>query len=378
MSEPETTSDKTRRILLGSILSQLEQLKIPIGAVLLVILLRPIIASDMLLGYGTIASTILIWMIFVAGFNLLLGYTGMLSFGHAMFLGLGMYSVAIGLRSFDLPFLAAAAIGILLTTAIAYTVGWLIVGRGEIYFAMLTIAFGQATYFIVNQNPAGLTNGSDGINGAVPGWIETYRGNQFLQMGGVSIDWYWLVGAIFILCVIVLWQIIRSPFGRTLIAIRENEALARAMGVDTRRYKIASFTFSAAFAAIAGILLEVNNQAAVLETLHWSVSGEAVMMSVLGGMGYFSGPFLGVFVWLFTEDYLTGFEVLHLPSPSVSIISIPLGDLLTHWQFLLGLLFLVIILTSPRTGLWGHLRTGVNMILSLVQRLQRRIQNTRK
>ncbi len=317
-------------------------------------------------------------MIFVAGFNLLLGYTGMLSFGHAMFLGLGMYSVAIGLRSFDLPFLAAAAIGILLTTAIAYTVGWLIVGRGEIYFAMLTIAFGQATYFIVNQNPAGLTNGSDGINGAVPGWIETYRGNQFLQMGGVSIDWYWLVGAIFILCVIVLWQIIRSPFGRTLIAIRENEALARAMGVDTRRYKIASFTFSAAFAAIAGILLEVNNQAAVLETLHWSVSGEAVMMSVLGGMGYFSGPFLGVFVWLFTEDYLTGFEVLHLPSPSVSIISIPLGDLLTHWQFLLGLLFLVIILTSPRTGLWGHLRTGVNMILSLVQRLQRRIQNTRK
>lgn len=378
MSEPETTNDKTRRILLGSILNRLEQLKIPIGAVLLVILLRPIIASDMLLGYGTIASTILIWMIFVAGFNLLLGYTGMLSFGHAMFLGLGMYSVAIGLRSFDLPFLAAAAIGILLTTAIAYTVGWLIVGRGEIYFAMLTIAFGQATYFIVNQNPAGLTNGSDGINGAVPGWIETYRGNQFLQMGGVSIDWYWLVGAIFILCVIVLWQIIRSPFGRTLIAIRENEALARAMGVDTRRYKIASFTFSAAFAAIAGILLEVNNQAAVLETLHWSVSGEAVMMSVLGGMGYFSGPFLGVFVWLFTEDYLTGFEVLHLPSPSVSIISIPLGNLLTHWQFLLGLLFLVIILTSPRTGLWGHLRTGVNMILSLVQRLQRRIQNTRK
>lgn len=378
MSEPETTNDKTRRILLGSILNRLEQLKIPIGAVLLVILLRPIIASDMLLGYGTIASTILIWMIFVAGFNLLLGYTGMLSFGHAMFLGLGMYSVAIGLRSFDLPFLAAAAIGILLTTAIAYTVGWLIVGRGEIYFAMLTIAFGQATYFIVNQNPAGLTNGSDGINGAVPGWIETYRGNQFLQMGGVSIDWYWLVGATFILCVIVLWQIIRSPFGRTLIAIRENEALARAMGVDTRRYKIASFTFSAAFAAIAGILLEVNNQAAVLETLHWSVSGEAVMMSVLGGMGYFSGPFLGVFVWLFTEDYLTGFEVLHLPSPSVSIISIPLGNLLTHWQFLLGLLFLVIILTSPRTGLWGHLRTGVNMILSLVQRLQQRIQNNRK
>lgn len=375
MSEQTATDSGGDTDLTSAAYARLDQWKVPLSAGLFVLLLRPVISSDLLLGYGTIASTILIWMIFVSGFNLLLGYTGVLSFGHAMFLGFGMYSVAIGFAELDLPFLLSAVIGLVFTAVFAYAVGTLIASKGEIYFAMLTIAFGQAVYFVVNQNPGGLTGGSDGISGAVPGWIRTYRGDKFLELGGTSVDWYWIVAVVFLLSVLALWQIVRSPFGRTLVAVRENESLARAMGVDTRQYKVVSFTLSALFAAVAGILLEVNDQGAVLETLHWSVSGDAVLMSVLGGMSYFAGPFLGVFVWLFTESYLTSFGVLHLPLAEAPVVSFELGGLLTHWQFLLGLLFLLTILTSPEEGIWGHVRTAGSFLTSSVNRLRDRTSN---
>jgi branched-chain amino acid transport system permease protein len=329
--------------------------RIPVGLVLLVVLLRPVVSHPMLAGYEQLATTMLIWMLFVSGFNLLFGFTGLLSFGHAMFLGFGMYAIGIGLSEFSLPFFAAAAIGLVFTAVVAYGIVKLIVNKGEIYFAMLTIAFGQAAFFIVNFNPGGLTEGSDGISrNTLPAWIESFRGSKSITFLPEMInDWYIAVAVVVFLLSLLLWQIIRSPFGRTLIAIRENDMLARSLGVNTTRYKVVSFVISALYAAVAGILLEINDQGAVLETLHWSVSGDAVLMSVLGGMNYFAGPFVGVFTWLFAEDFLTGFETLALPG-----LVLEVADLLNHWRFLLGLLILVIIISAPRTGLWGFLKKG--------------------
>ncbi len=332
--------------------------RVPIALLLLVVLLRPVMAHPMMAGYQQIATTMLIWMLFVSGFNLLLGFTGILSFGHALFLGMGMYAVGIGLSKFSTPFPLAAVVGLVLVALLAYVIARLIVEKGEIYFAMLTIAFGQAGYFIVNYNPFGLTEGSDGISqNALPAWIESYRGAKSLTFlpEGLN-DWYVVVAFVVLVMSLLLWQIIRSPFGRTLIAIRENDTLARSLGVDVDRYKVIAFTISAVYAGVAGILLEINDQGAVLETFHWSVSGDAVLMSVLGGMNYFAGPFAGVFVWLFSEDFLTDFETLYLPAREFHVVALELGDLLIHWKFALGLLFLVIIMSAPRTGFWGFLK----------------------
>ncbi len=223
---------------------------------------------------------------------------------------------------------------------------------------MLTIAFGQALYFIINYNPLGLTEGSDGISqGTLPPWIESFRGAKTITVLPEAInDWYLVVGVVFLIAMLVLWQIIRSPFGRTLIAIRENEDLARAMGVDTTRYKTISLTMSAVFAALAGVLLEINDQGAVLETFHWTTSGDAVLMSVLGGMNYFAGALAGTFVWLFSEEYLTAFDTLHLPLSEFPLVSIEMGAVLVFWKFFLGLLFVLIIISSPREGVWGFAR----------------------
>lgn len=347
--------------------------RVPLSLVLLVVLLRPVVSHPMLAGYEQLATTMLIWMLFVAGFNLLLGFTGLLSFGHALFLGMGMYSIGIGLSKFQTPFLLAAGVGFVLTGLVAYAIAKLVVGKGEIYFAMLTIAFGQAAFFIVNYNPFGLTEGSDGISqNTLPPWIESFRGAKTVTFLPEMLNgWYVLVGAVVLVGGIVLWQLIRSPFGRTLIAIRENDELARSLGVNTTRYKIWAFVISALYAAVAGMLLEINDQGAVLETFHWSVSGDAVLMSVLGGMSYFAGAFTGVFVWLFSEDFLTGFETLHFPTRGLSLVTLELGDLLVHYRFFLGLLFVVIIVVAPRTGLWGFLKKGTMRVAARISEVIR-------
>ncbi|MDY6818937.1 MAG: branched-chain amino acid ABC transporter permease [Halobacteriales archaeon] len=351
---PTETGIEQERSAVTRARTLLDRYRIPVGLVLLVVFLRPVVAHPWLLGFEQIATTMLIWMLFVAAFNLLFGYTGLLSFGHAMFFGFGVYGVAIGLSRFDLPFVLGAVIGIAVAASVGYVIGRLIVRKGEIYFAMLTLAFAQAIYFIVNKDPYGLTGGSNGISkNTLPAWVETYRGEKSIVLGAVQIDWYWLVGLVFLLAMVLLWQLVRSPFGRTLIAIRENQRLARAMGVDVERYKIAAFTFSAAFAAVAGVLLEINNQGASLETFGVFTSGDAVLMAVLGGVNYFFGPIAGTFVWLFTEDYLTDFTTLYLPLTELPLVSIELAGVLNFWRFFLGLLFVIVVLLSPKEGIWG-------------------------
>lgn len=359
-------SDETkssREQLTGRLPAQtaLRQYRVPLGLLAIVLFLRPFVAQEWMLGFGQIASTMLIWMVFVASFNLLFGYTGLLSFGHALFFDLGVYSIAIGLSRFDLPFVVSGMIGVL----VAAIVGYLIVQKGEIYFAMLTLAFGQAAWFIFDKNPYGLTGGSTGISqGVLSTWIDSYRGQLRVLLGGFTIDWYWLVAAMFLVMMLLLWQIVRSPFGRSLIAIRENEELARAMGIDTTRYKVWSFTFAAAIAAVAGTFLTINNHGATTQVLQVVTSGDAILMAVLGGTAYYFGPLAGVFLWMTAESFLTDFEILMLPLAEFPLITIHLGGILEYWPFFLGLLFVIVVLISPQEGLWGGL-------LKLTKRLRK-------
>ncbi|MEF8775883.1 MAG: branched-chain amino acid ABC transporter permease [Haloarculaceae archaeon] len=345
--------------------SLLQRYRIPIGLVLLVVLLRPVVANDLLLGYEAVATRMLIMMLFVAAFNLLFGFTGLLSFGHAMFLGFGMYITAIavvhGLPGLpaggSLTFVAGAILSLLAVAVFSYLLGKLIVQKGEIYFAMLTLAVSQAIYFVVLRDPGGLTGGSNGLTGgALPNFVEQVRGKISVQAVGLSVDWYWVVAVVVLLALLAMWQVLRSPFGRTLVAIRENEQLARAMGVDTARYKVWSLTFSGTFAALAGVLLEIHNSGAAIEDLSVITSGDTVLMAVLGGIQYFFGPIAGTFTWLFAEDFLTDFEVLHVPTADLAVVSVDLSTILGYWQFFLGALFVVVVLTSPQDGIWGYIR----------------------
>jgi len=345
-----------------------DDLRVPVGLLLVVLLLRPVVAHPLMAGYPQLAETILIWMLFAASFNLLLGYTGLLSFGHAMFFGIGAYGAAAGITRFGLPWLVAAPIGIVLSAVAAYAIARLIVEKGEIYFAMLTLAFAQAIHYVANQDPFGLTGGSNGITGAGPEWIDLDRGAKFVEAAGLRIDWYWVLGLVFVVAMLAIWQLVRSPFGRSLVAIRENDALARSMGMNVDRYKVWSFTFAGLFAAVAGALIQVNNQGATLELLSLLVSGDVILMTILGGSVFFFGPPAGAFVWLFAEDFLTGFETLHLPLSEFSLVSVELSGVLTYWQFFLGLLFVVVVLLSPQEGIWGLAQSIGSRLYGVVRR----------
>ncbi|MFC7074731.1 branched-chain amino acid ABC transporter permease [Halovenus rubra] len=363
----------------GGLPSMFERYKIPLGLVVLVVALRPLITSEMVLGYNAIASKMLIMMLFVAGFNLLFGYTGLLSFGHAMFLGFGIYIPAILVLNGawvlpaggNITFLVGVILALAAVAVYGYLLGTLIVGMGEIYFALLTLAFSQAIYFIVLRNPGELTGGSNGLTqGTLPDFVEQTRGEIAIEAFGLSLDWYWAVAVVFLLGMLALWQIVRSPFGRSLVAVSENEQLARAMGVDTTSYKIWSVTFSGVFSALAGVLLMIQNSGAAIENLSVFTSGDTVLMAVLGGVNYFFGPVVGAFSWLFVEDFLTNFELWQFPLSEVTFVTVDLSDILVYWQFLLGALFVVVVLTAPEEGIWGYIRSVASWLRKRMQQVR--------
>jgi len=356
--------------------SAFERYRVPLGLGVLVLVLRPVVSSDLLLGFEAIANRMLIMMLFVAAFNLLFGFTGLLSFGHAMFLGFGVYIPAIvvlnGLPALPpggtVTYFVGVALALLVVGVFSYLLALLIVGKGEIYFALLTLAVSQAVYFVALRDPWGLTGGSNGLTrGTLPEFVEQTRGQITVRMFGASVDWYWVVAGVFLLAMLGLWQVIRSPFGRTLVAIRDNERLARAMGVDTTSYKVWSLTFSGLLSALAGVLLEINNSGAAIESLGVITSGDTVLMAVLGGVNYFFGPVTGAFTWLFAEDFLTDFEVWHVPTAEVALVSVNLGPALQFWQFFLGALFVVVVLFAPEEGVWGYVRAVAGRVKSRLE-----------
>lgn len=250
------------------------------------------------LGYPIFLMKVLCFALFASAFNLLIGYTGLLSFGHAMFFGFAAYVSGHAAKVWGLTPELAILAGTLSAAVMGALTGWLAVRRQGIYFAMVTLALAQMVYFICVQAP--FTYAEDGIQ-SIP------RGALFgvLDLSGDR-TMYYLVFAVFMLGLLAIYRIIHSPFGQVLKSIRENEARALSLGYDVDRYKLVAFILSAALAGLAGATKSLAFGLATLTDVSWQMSGEVVLMTLLGGMGTIFGPALGAAIIVTMQNYLSG------------------------------------------------------------------------
>ena len=249
--------------------------------------------------YPVFVMKALCFALFACAFNLLLGFGGLLSFGHAMFLGTAGYVCAHAAKEWGLSPELAILVGTVASALLGVVVGTLAIRRQGIYFAMITLAVAQMMYFFYLQMP--FTHGEDGIQ-AVP------RGRLFGLIDlAQPLAMYYTVLVIFVAAFLFIYRIIHSPFGQVLKAIRENEPRAISLGYDADRYKLLAFLLSATLAGLAGATKAIVFQLASLTDVHWSMSGEVVLMTLLGGMGTIFGPVVGAFVIIALESYLARF-----------------------------------------------------------------------
>lgn len=283
-------------------------------------------------GYTALGTRVLVLGLAAMSVNFLLGFTGVLSFGHAAYFGLGAYGAGLSLKFLAASTPLSLASGMLLGGIIGALLGAIIVRRRGVYFAMVTIAFGQVFYYIAFQWSS-LTGGDDGLRGFT---------RQPLHLGLMDIDilsnanaFYYFVLLCFALAAAVMGYILRSPFGRTMIAIRENERRARFLGIPVERHIWIAFTMSCFFMGFAGALYALVNNFADPRGLHYSQSGDFVMMAVMGGMRSFWGPLLGAAVFVVIQDYISSVTV--------------------NWMSFVGMLFVAVVLLFPR-GILGFVR----------------------
>jgi branched-chain amino acid transport system permease protein len=305
--------------------------RLDIAAIWLVLLTAPY-WLPLVHGYEALGTRVLVLGLAAMSLNFLLGFTGVLSFGHAAYFGLGAYGAGLTLKLLAPSTPLAIVFGMLLGTVAGAALGALIARRRGVYFAMVTIAFGQVFYFIAFRWNA-LTGGDDGLRGF---------SRQPIDLGLFTFDilnnltvFYYFVLACFGIAVGIMAFLLRSPFGRTLLAIRENERRARFLGIPVEQHIWLSFVISCAFMSMAGALYAMLNNFADPKGLHYTQSGDFVIMAVLGGMRSFWGPLLGAAVFVVLQDYLS--------------------SVTTNWQSLIGLMFVVVVLFFPR-GLLGFLQ----------------------
>ncbi len=255
-----------------------------------VLLLAPLVV------YPVFMMKVMCFALFACAFNLLIGFGGLLSFGHAMFLGSGGYAAAHAAKIWGLSPELAILFGTAVAVLLGAVVGLLAIRRQGIYFAMITLALAQMVYFFALQAP--FTGGEDGIQ-AVP------RGRLFGLIDlSQPMAMYGLVLAIFLTGFVLIWRVVHSPFGQVLKAIRENESRAISLGFDADRYKLVAFIISGGVAGLAGATKAIVFQLASLTDVHWTMSGEVVLMTLLGGLGTLFGPVIGAAIIITMQNYL--------------------------------------------------------------------------
>jgi branched-chain amino acid transport system permease protein len=241
----------------------------------------------------------LCFALFACAFNLLIGYVGLVSFGHALYFGWGGYLAAYAAKSWGLPPEIAVVIGTATAAALGVIAGSVAIRRQGIYFAMITLALAQMMYLVALR--VKLTGGEDGIQ-AVP------RGRLFGFFDlNDEMTMYVFVLVVVLAAFFLIYRIINSPFGEVLKAIRENEQRTISLGYNTDRYKLMAFVLSATLAGVAGSLKALVFQLASLTDVHWTMSGEVVLMTLVGGLGTIFGPFVGAFLIVALENYLAPF-----------------------------------------------------------------------
>jgi branched-chain amino acid transport system permease protein len=249
--------------------------------------------------YPVFLMNVLCMALFASAFNLLLGYTGLLSFGHAAFLGAAGYLAGHAARDWGFPPELAILLGAGLSTLLGWVIGGLAIRRSGIYFAMITLGLAQVIYFLAVQLP--FTGGDDGLQGVPRGRLL-----GLLPLSS-SFTMYYFVFAIFLFGFFLIYRTIHSPFGHVLRSIRENEPRALSLGYDVARYKLLAFVISAGLSGLAGATKVFVFQAETLTDVHWHLSGEVVLMTLLGGMGTVMGPSVGALLVLVLQNYLSGF-----------------------------------------------------------------------
>ncbi len=292
-----------------------------ISALLAIVLVLPWVV------YPPVALDIMAWALFAMALDLLLGFTGLLSFGHAAFWGGSAYATGVIATRTGLPFYVAILGGALVAVVLALPIGYLSVRRTGIYFAMVTLAFAQLIYLLANQWRS-VTGGENGLQ-AIPR-------NLFGVDLSDSFYFYYAALPLILGGFFAAWRIVHSPFGRVLVSIRENPSRARALGYSVDRYKLLVFVLSAFLAGIAGGVFAVGHGFASLQEVYWTTSGKVVVMTVLGGMGTLWGPAIGAGIIVQLEDFL-------------STANIDANGAIT------GLIFVFTVLLFRR-GLWGTVR----------------------
>ncbi len=293
-----------------------------------------LILFPLIVPFKALAAQILVYGLYALGLNLLFGYLGLLSFGHAALFGVGAYFCGIAVATFGLPWWAGIGLGIFGGTLAAALIGALAIRTRGIYFAMVTLALAQCVYYLFYEE-AGWTGGESGLTGVDVKTIDLF---------GVSFNFvdplvhYYVICAFVVAALFALSRILASPFGAVIEGVRENEARARASGIDVSRVRLVTFIVSGAFCGLAGALLSLNLSIVSIETLNYETSGLAVMMCLLGGMGTFFGPFVGAALFLLLENIVSLYTV--------------------HWQLIVGAAFVACVLFFPR-GVWGTLMQGL-------------------
>lgn len=283
-------------------------------------------------GYTALAGRVLVFALAAMSFNLLLGFTGVMSFGHAAYFGLGAYGCGLFMKFVYASTLLGMLAGTLLGGIAGTLFGLLLVRRRGVYFAMVTIAFGQVCFYVAYKWDD-LTGGYDGLRGFVRMPIDL--GLFKLDIANNNIVFYYFILAVFGLAVGMQALLLRSPFGRTLLAIRENERRARFLGIPVERHIWLSFSISCFFTALAGTLYALLNNFADPLGLNYVMSGNIVMITVMGGMRAFWGPLVGAVLFVGLQDYISSMTV--------------------NWMFFVGLTFVCVVLFFPR-GLMGMLQ----------------------
>ncbi|MGT2469371.1 branched-chain amino acid ABC transporter permease [Paraburkholderia terrae] len=263
---------------------------------LYVLLLIALIVAPFVGAYPVFVMKVLCFALFAAAFNLLIGYTGLLSFGHAMFLASAGYVTGYAIQTLGVSPELGVLGGVVAATLLGFVVGMFAIRRQGIYFAMVTLALAQMVYFVFLQAP--FTHGEDGLQG-VP------RGKLFGALSLSSdLTLYFVVLAVMVLAFLLIVRIVHSPFGQVLIAIKENEPRAISLGYDTNRFKLLAFILSAGLAGLAGSLKVVVLGFETLGDAYWTMSGLVVLMTLVGGMGTLFGPLLGAALIVALEDRL--------------------------------------------------------------------------
>jgi branched-chain amino acid transport system permease protein len=293
--------------------------------------------QSILLAYG------LIMAIAALGHNLLLGYTGLLSFGHSAYFGVGAYTVAFMVKYLKVQSMELFIIGAIVASVVVSALfGVVCVRYTRIFFSILALALSQVLWSLAYKF-YWVTGGSDGLRVPTPTLLG-FASPSGEKIAFLAQAYYLYVLAAFLVCALVMWVIVHSPFGKALQAIRDNETRAEFVGLQIRKYRLGAFMVSGVFTGIAGALWVPLNGLTTPEILYWPFSGEIVFMSVLGGFRVFAGPIVGAIVFNYLKTYAVGFTV--------------------YWQLFMGVILVILVLGLP-SGIMG-------MVLQLVAAARKR------